>query len=307
METINKWKKMLSNYKRIKYSDAVKLSIYIHTNENSKNMKKEREYLINSTFLQVLDYLESIGILRCIKTEERLEELISSSYIRWIQIIDSRRLEKTTAYSIVIKEIFDNNLLDYMGIEDYKIYDTLGIEHRNFCKIIYWFIEKIRIEQSVSLDELNKFINSMGFNITEKQLKELNSILLNMYELFYDEELGVLTVSSSTIEIYIYVILYEATRLLQFDIEKISLNYEDSIISKLSYEDLKNIINHYSKLNDIEKDVIAKRNGFENNEELSRNELATKYGLTSERIRQIEQRAYEILMDSPEVKRYKKI
>ena len=84
-------------------------------------------------------------------------------------------------------------------------------------------------------------------------------------------------------------------------------NYnEDQAMSNLIRKDIIKIIDN-SCLNDKEKDVIYRRNGFVDERVQTLEEIAKDYGLSRERIRQIESKAYRKLRNPSDSKKLKSL
>ena len=111
--------------------------------------------------------------------------------------------------------------------------------------------------------------------------KDIDMKTLNMYLEYQENYLNIASLNALVGE-------DKETELLEFLPDEVTPTPEEQVVGNLQSETLKSII---SKLTERERDVIYLRFGFEGNDTKTLEEIGEIYGVTRERIRQIEAKA----------------
>lgn len=94
------------------------------------------------------------------------------------------------------------------------------------------------------------------------------------------------------------------TELQEFICDEQSSNLDEDTVEKLFYSDFRDLFFNNPKLTDKTKDIIALRYGLYDGRQRTLEEVAAKYGLTRERIRQIINKGIDKLFNDPRMRRF---
>ncbi len=137
-------------------------------------------------------------------------------------------------------------------------------------------LKPLKNNQEINYEELAKVYYNIQLDMDIKKVKELKRKAVELDTTSLDVPIG------------------EDKEDLMIDMIKDNSYNEDSAISNLIRRDIVRIIEE-SSLDKKTKDVIYRRNGFFDDRTQTLDEIAKDYGVTKERIRQIEAKGYRIL------------
>lgn len=296
MDKIEMWFERIKNYPQLKLDEAQKLYIeMIKENDNDKKIKI-RNNLINSTLYVVLNYLKNSDLNILKNGSYDMDDIVSSSIEYYINEIDNGNLLNVQSFSYLFRSTYYSYLSSTFVPQKEDIEISKFITSYNFGYLMKIFLLLKRNNDDVTFENyLNEVINSeyvdgwYCYKGSENYLYKCFQVFQNIY--------SKINVNDNSIPSRTKL---EFMRHLLSDIylrENISLtmkddsNFEDEVINDVLIKKSINYIVNHSELQEREIDVLIKRFGIDDGNIKTLEHIGDIYGLSRDRIRQIEVKA----------------
>ncbi len=293
----------IENYERLSINEVHNIVHEINSSSHS-NKKNLRDRLIRGTFYILVNHLNKINIPSTIKgTSFDYDDFIQNSILNWINCIDQViEGSRTVGYLFYSPELIliPNNFFDFNEIKDIE----------KSLKQYTWLRQYPKLITAAKFKELFEFYcnnKNIWFTSKTEELAERFHISLDRMIIYKDLiEKSVLMFGCDLDEVklgdelpgyLIYLLYYYSLECDHHNIELTdSYDGEETLINYTLLNELTEVLNkllysNNSFLTEIERKVLILRNGLIDGTCHTLEELAERYNVTYERIRQIEAKA----------------
>ena len=299
---LDEWNDCLSKYSKIKFKEARKIYIEL-SNCNDEHLKsKLKNDLILNTLYVVFEFIKNNGLIYLNSSSYDMSDIISTCNEIWINKINSGALLNVSNFGEMFDSEFYNKLSEELNITKLAIGENTVLNINSFVDLLMDYIELKRKNPDLSI---NKFIEYL------KNSKKYTNILQRIYyygnnfafcKLFdaiiesFELSDADLNISKTKLEKLKYIIISNGLEYLRENINLvICMDSTNLWLDEYCRNQIVKIIFEGDRLNDIQKDIIAKRFGIIDGRCKSLDEVAADYNVTRERIRQREVKALRML------------
>lgn len=302
-KVLEEWQEQLKDLPKIKLQDAQRLYQKFLEEENKDEKAKIREELIISTLYIVSYFLEKNTHYFVNSGSFDMNDIISVCNEEWIKYIDEGVLLNISSYSQIFDMQYFTRII-FSLIGDHKdISDITILNSSNFAKILNGFILLKRKQEKITYLNFLKYFNleDSQHEIFAQYTYQILTVLADFY-LKIDQP-----ITQTKIHYLKYLLIHYALEVLKINLIASYYDMESLVINKMCNEEFIKIILEDPTLTEREKEIIVLRFGLLNNDKWSYCELAKKFGVTKERIRQVEAKVLRKLCFPSRSRKIKKI
>lgn len=308
------YKEQIKDFEKIKFDDAKKM--LMECIDKDDVVKKETfEKVFKGTLYLVINYVINAKYELFNGYSFDLNDVINCAYSLWYKKISSFDLLKYEDYTRILAVNFSNEIVNELITCKEELEYIYPIRQDIFIDMLNLYINMRNNNVLVSYDEFidkylelfgnrnicyylqygNGFSNKILFEILERMYNDLSKNDIN------DVDINKLSVQK------INKLLAYSSRYHRLSNDFPSNDeFEEKICNEMLYDQLDKLIFDNPNYSDKEKDVLAMRWGLRGYKYHTLDEVGPKYGVTRERIRQIEARIMKKLRMSNDIKKLSK-
>ena len=272
----------ISCFEKLKLANAQELYKKAMNVSNSDLKKMYMDKLILGTLHVVYNYIAKHDLMLFSSSLYSIDDIISAFTEVWIQKIYKGELLNISRYSNLFTSTFFNEVYVKMGGINFEISDLFGISYDKFVDLFYSYF---KLKNANTEFDYNAFRENI---CGDDDIDE--DILFFFEEIYKKLSLSKDEISKFAIKNYLKLFI-DSSMFGSFSNDMVDGNdMETEIANKDNFQGFVRNLDLILK-NDREKDIIFHRFGLGDNAQMSYDELAKKYGITIERIRQIEVKA----------------
>lgn len=299
---LNEWQDCISNYPKITFKEAQKRFIQLSKCEDNYLKEKLRNDLIQGTLYVVFDFIKNNGLIYLNSSSYDMEDVISTCNEIWINKIDAGALLNVSNFREIFDYEFYYKLSEGLNITTYSVSENMMLNINSFIDLL---MDYIKLKEEDINFSVNKFIQYLKSN------KKYESILQRIYyygnsfafcNLFdaiiksFELDDNDLKITKTKLEKLKYIIISNGLEYLRENINQVvCMDSTNLWLEENCKSQIIKIIFEGDRLNDSQKDIIAKRFGILDGKGRSLEDVAKEYHVTRERIRQREIKAIRML------------
>jgi len=316
LAVLNKWKEEISHYKSLKIDEAKKLYKKILRTKDESLKKEYLDQLINGTLYVVSRFIEKNDLAYLNSTSYDMNDIINTCNTIWIEKIVNGQLLNVESFSLMFDSKFYSQFKELLGVADIQISEMLGVSTALFFDL---FDEYIKYVESYPKPDLDTYINSLYDDdddcyytllnnyITKRVVKKLFSLydeIIKSFELSDEDSISISKTTLTKLKSIIINNGIEYSRKPIIDAQE--PDFSDKVIKEECRRLVKNVF-YSSRLKDRHKTIVEKRFGLKDGNARSLEEISQEFGVTRERIRQMEAKALRVLRHPVYTKKLKSI
>lgn len=295
-EVINSYEKQLEVYEKITFLDARKIISSIIDEKDEDVRKKTILEVFKGTLHLVLNFIKISRYEVISSYGYDLEDIINVAYESWYEKLLNFEILKYEDARSVFGVTFANkiaNKLNPCEKEQEEIFPCtqeifvsllnsyINMRNKNIDLTYREFIDKFKEENKCNYYNYRLFYYGLDCEACANMLEKIYLDLSNKD----NEEVKINKLSIQKISKLLALSsqIYPLSNNI-----KSSIGFEEDIMKKLCYEQINKLVFESSSLNEREKEVLTLRFGFDDNKCHNLEEVGNKYGITRERVRQIE-------------------
>ena len=296
MDKLEMWFEKIKNYPQLKLDEAQKLyTEMIKENDNDKKINI-RNNLINSTLYVVLNYLKNSDLDILENGSYDMDDIVSSTIEYYINEIDNGNLLNVQSFSYLFRSTYYSYLSSTFVPQKEDIEISKFITSYNFGYLMKIFLLLKRNNDDVTFENyLNEVRNSeyvdgwYCYKVSENYLYKCFQVFQNIYSKININDNSIPSRTKLEFMRHLLADIY-----LREDISltmKYDSNFEDEVINDVLIKKSIDYILNHSELQEREIDVLIKRFGIDDGNIKTLEHIGNIYGLSKERIREIEVKA----------------
>ena len=276
---MNKLFNQISSFDRLKLVEAQDLYKKSMSASNDNLRKTYIDKLILGTLYVVYNYIIRNNLVILSTRLYDIDDIISAFTEVWIQKIYKGELLNISRYSNLFTSTFFNEVYVKLGGINFEISDLFEISYDKFVDLFYSYFKLKSANAKLDYRVFKK-------NICDEGYADEN-ILILFEEIYKKFNLSENDINKTTVKNYLKLIIDSSI----FD--SISNNVVDendverNIISKSERHDFVRDVD-FAMRDEREKDIIYQRYGLNGNNAKTYREISRQYGITKDRVRQIE-------------------
>ena len=294
---LEEWEKEISKYEKLNFNDARQMYIEFI---NCDDQKKEiiREELILRTLYVVCNFIKNSGLLYMNSYYYDMSDIIGTCNEIWIKKIDEGMLLQKETFNKIFDSDFYNQICKSLNITSDIDSETYMCNMKSFLNLLIYYKEEKEKNEKYDYYELMKYIEDNPIYYPFYQLCtfyfegkynvsyfELMDKIIDSFELEGED----LKISASKLYKIRGLVIKNGMEYSRIDIKKIIVdNLEKEMDIQYLREELIKVL---GTLKEREEKIISERYGLYDGERKSIEEVAKQIGVTSCRIRQIEEKA----------------
>lgn len=307
-KVLEEWSDIISIYPRLDIKEAKVLYKSILNESNDKIRSEKREQLIKGTLYVVCDFIKKNNLAFFNNSQYDINDIISSCNEVWIEILDSGKLLKVDdSYGWMINSSFCSKLTNKLVSNQDEIATSVVCFISKFSDLFSKYLKLHENEKEVSYQEFLEFLKpEVPYYLfcDKERCAYTYKLFEEIVKYFLEEDLDV-KITENRIKSLKYLFLNNAMENLKEGIDNVILDdMSGYIINNICKEDILSIIFDGNILSEREKDILKKRNGLEAFDCHFLEEIAKEDNVSSEYIRQIENRAIKKLQRTMKIRRY---
>ena len=294
MKKLEMWYQRINNYKRINLNEAQKLYIQMINTTDYEEKIKIRNDIINSTLYIILNFIKKSQLEILENGSYDIDDIISSTIEYYINEIDKGKLLKINSFHSLFGSAYYTYLTSILVPQK----ENLDMAVEKFGDFIEVFLKLKKNKDDISYKEYLEALKKtrLGYRIDTYYFKSLDRYLFELYNIFnqvyskvdFDDE----NIPSKTRLTFMRFLLIDIS--LRENISS-TMKSEDNLEEKVAYNEyIKEAISYImndSRLKEREISILIKRNGIDDGHRKTLHELGNMYGLSKDRVRQIEAKA----------------
>lgn len=306
---LENFEKQISAFKKIKLNEAQKLSIEM-INETDINKKNQiRNDIINSTLYIIVNMLKNSNLDILENGFYDMDDIISSTIEYYINEIDKGNLLNISNFYCLFGSAYYTYLSNIFvpQKENIKISQAIGLD--NFGNLMEIFLELNRNKDNISFNEYIDKIKESNFKYKydDNYFNNLKKYFYKCFEIFQDiyskvniDDTNIL--SKTKLKFMRHLLIDISLRENINSIKDVEYEFETEFIyNELIKNTIDYIIND-SGLKNREIDILIKRTGIDDGITKTLEQIGKIYGLSNDRIRQLEAKALRKLRSNPKIK-----
>lgn len=290
----------ISSFDRLKLVEAQELYKKAMSTNNSSLKKNYIDKLILGTLYVVYNYISRNNLVILSTSLYDIDDIISAFTEVWIQKIYNGELLSVSRYSYLFTSTFFNDVYEKLGGSNFLIFDLFGCSVDEFINLFNNYVELRRSNEKLNDDLLRE----MFYDSTYKSFAE--DILLLFEKMYINLNMDTNDINKTTIKNYLKLII-DASMFDDISGNIVDRNdMEKDIINKSECQAFIRDVDLAMK-DEREKDIIYQRYGLGGCDTKKYLEIGKQYGITKDRVRQIEAHALRKLrLPSHKLLRYYK-
>ena len=309
MGIIKKWKEQVESLDKLKIEEAKELYIKAINSSDEHLKKLYIDKVILGTLYLICNHIDRNHLEILQSSQYDIEDIQSAFTEVWIRKIKNGELLNVDEYSSMFNSTFFNDVYKSLVGNEMVINKQFGITVEPIIDLFYSFIKLKNTGKEFNFDDLMTAVYQEKSYYWQKvsycpRDNILMLLLENMYNNLNFDKTEDLKITKNKIGDYIKLFINNGLY------EKISNNIAaddciDNILNSVMYEgfidDVDDVITDERK-----RKIIHERYGLDGDEPKTLTEIAEQFGVTGERIRQIEARSLRDLRKSRKIRKYVK-
>ena len=316
IEKLEEWYKCISNFEKLKFSDARQLFIEIQNEIDDREKTDKRNKLIEGTLYVVYKFINSNNLCSLNSATYDMDDVISVCNGLWIDAIDDSKLLDVDKFSQIFNNSFYSELTEGLISTKHLIYENINLSIEQFIELFFEFVKQKNnnynldynkfLKVLLSNDKYALFINKLFYY--NDNLSYVYTLFESTFEYLNEDDKFFLTLSKTKLDKLKYILINNGLEILRENINNVKdKDFTDNVVEKMYYQQVYDFIFNSNVLNETEKNIIKRRYGFDNLKCYFLEEVALEDGVTRERIRQKECKALRKLRSSKELKNLIKV
>lgn len=308
MEELMQWYNQISCLPKLKFSTAQELYKKAVSTQDEILKKKYMDELISGTLYVVYDYVKRNNLELLVASSYDMDDIISSFNEAWIREIYNGQLLKVTAYSLLFNCTYFNEVYKNLGGDEIEVNELLGVSRDSFSKLATLYISyrnkgidkpfREIIEEAVSENKNNSQLD-YDYDSAIKLIPLLETIYNRLSSNNEDD------INFGKSKIFNYLRLIISIGLIEPKSNTIQniTDVEEFVTTNIVMKQFLEAVDR-KLANDRERLVIHKRYGLDDGKPQSQKTIGKYYGITGNRVAQIEAKALRKLRGTDYVNKY---
>lgn len=262
---------------------------------------------ILGTLYVVYNYIERNNLKLFEHSQYDIDDIQSAFVEIWMEKIRNGELLKVDKYSLIFSKAFINEVYNNLGGSDIVISEQFKITSEHLVDLFYAYIKLKNAGKEFNFyDLMNEFNNNRKYYFHRISYYPEDSVLLllleNMYNNLNFDKTDDLDISKNKIEDYIKILVNNSVYSSLSNDMAID-DPSDKLLDDIFFDSFIDDVDDTLR-DDRKREVIHQRFGLNGDRPKTYEEVGNVFGVTRERIRQMEARALAELRTTSKIKKY---
>lgn len=297
------WSKSISVYNKLNFDEAQEL--YKRMNKSQgKDRELLREKLITGTLYLIPKNIKKSLFPYIVNSSYDMNDIINAFNETWINVIDSGKLLEVSCFSLLFRNDFYSKVINQFA-PSVEFSNYFNINKKFFIYILSWYVNKNINGTLVTLDSFLEYFNTYrekyideDYIITDKDLVAIYNMVETTYEYLKRNGLDNKKISERMFLLINNLLLDSVLNTTDNNIKIYDMEYYDiNYLRKFIEEKILYVIFNDIPFGQRRKDILRYHYGLDDGEYKTFEETGKLFGISGERVREIENNVIKIIRD----------